>query len=618
MERRLVIYGIMAVLLPFMLSSCLGDLDTKPLDETIFTDDKAYQNETGYTQGLAKLYAALGMSGQNGAGSSEIANTDAGTSAFIRSLWYLQEFTTDECKWTQTGDTGTPELDYNTYGTVNNPIISGFYYRVTYTVTLCNDYLKQTAEDKVSARGQSDLWPMVRKYRAEARFLRALVYYYGLDAFGNMPFITENDPIGSFLPPQYTRRQLFEFIESELLALDADPDLAEPHANPYGRADKAAVWMLLSRLYLNSEVYLSTMDASGNLVQKGEAMYASAKIYAKKVMGAGYDLCSTYDHLFLADNGSNPEALKEMIFSVRFDGYWSQSYTPYFLVCGSRGPTDDSYKITSGAWKTNKGNRVTLAFLYNSFLDKDNLPQMFADNTEDGNFVDPVTSKYSGTAPGFAIGHEAETGTLGGLVRKMDNRAIFFTRQCTLPMLANDGATNFTYGWPSYKWSNITSDGKLPSYTDPDGNEVSWDEPPQFPSLDYPLMRLAEAYLNYAEACARLDGGETSDKDAIDALNKLRDRANVSYEDGTPVEDLTSVDLEYIFRERGRELYWEAFRRTDLIRFGRYAGSTDYNWEFKGGISTGVQIPHFRTLFPIPESDLGVNPNLKQNPGYHM
>ena len=113
MKRRLAIYCIMAAFLPFMLSSCLGDLDTRPLDETIFTDDKAYQNELGYTQGLAKLYAALGLSGQNGAGSSEIANTDAGTSAFIRSLWYLQEFTTDECKWAQTGD--TVRLQVNTY-----------------------------------------------------------------------------------------------------------------------------------------------------------------------------------------------------------------------------------------------------------------------------------------------------------------------------------------------------------------------------------------------------------------------------------------------------------------------------------------------------------------------
>lgn len=591
-------------ILPFLLSSCLGDLNTKPLDETIFTDDKAYENELGYTQGLAKLYSALGLSGQSGAGSSEIANTDAGTSAFIRSLWYLQEFTTDECKWAQTGDTGTPELDYNTYGTINNPIISGFYYRVTYTVTLCNDFLKQTTEEKVNKRGQSEIWPMVSKYRAEARLIRALVYYYGLDTFGNMPFITENDPIGTFLPPQYSRSQLFSFIENELLDLENSPDLAEPRMNQYGRADKAAVWMLLSRLYLNSEIYLSTLDDSGNLISKGEAMYDKSKLYAEKVIDAGYELCPVYDHLFIADNGSNPDALQEIIYSVRFDGYWSQSYTPYFLVCGSRGPNDDSYKITSGAWKTNKGNRVTMAFLRNSFWEDIDTYAV------DGKVVDPVTTKYSGSQPGFAKGHEAETGTLGAQIRDKDNRAIFFTRQCTLPMLANDGATYFTYGWPSYKWSNITSKGELPSYTDAEGNEIQWTEPPQFPSFDYPLMRLAEAYLNYAESCVRLSGGDCSDQKALEVLNELRQRANIQE------EPLESFDLEYIFKERGRELYWEAFRRTDLIRWDRYAGNS-YNWEFKGGIQTGVAIPYFRTLFPIPEADLGVNPKLKQNPGYY-
>ncbi|MGM9735661.1 MAG: RagB/SusD family nutrient uptake outer membrane protein [Candidatus Cryptobacteroides sp.] len=598
------IFILAMALVPFLLPSCVGDLDTKPLDETIFTDDKAYQDETGYIQGLAKLYSALGLSGQNGAASSEIANTDAGTSAFVRSLWYLQEFTTDECKWAQTGDTGTPELDYNTYGTINNPIISGFYYRVTYTVTLCNDYLKQTSEDKVKARGQESSWPVIRQYRAEARFLRALVYYYGLDVFGNMPFITESDPIGSFLPPQYTRGQLFNFIEGELLDLSDSQDMAEPRTNQYGRADKTAVWLLLSRLYLNAEIYLSTLDDSGNLVSLGTPMYDKSKLYAEKVMDTSYDLCNVYDHLFLADNGSNPESRKEIIFAVRFDGYWTQSYAPYFLVCGSRGPTDNSYKTTSGAWKTNKGNRVTMAFLKNSFWED------IESFMVDGKVVDPVTTPYSGSMPGFAFGHEAETGTLGGQVRQKDRRAIFFTRQCTLPMLENDGATNFTYGWPSYKWSNITSTGTLPSYVDEDGNEITTNDPLQFPSLDYPLMRLGEAYLNYAESCVRLSGGECSDTKAVTALNKLRERAGKS-------PDLASFDLEYIFKERGRELYWEGFRRTDLIRWNRYAGS-DYNWEFKGGIRTGVSIPYFRTLFPIPESDLGVNPKLSQNPGYHV
>lgn len=606
MGKKSYIWMTAMAIMTFMLSSCLGDLNTKPLDETIFTDDKAYQNEAGYTQGLAKLYAALALSGQNGAASSEISGTDAGTSAFIRSLWYLQEFTTDECKWSQTGDAGTPELDYNTYGTINNPIISGFYYRVTYTVTLCNDFLKQTTEEKVRGRGQADIWHMVKRYRAEARLIRALVYYYGLDTFGNMPFITENDPIGSFLPPQYTRSQLFGHIEEELLELSESEDLAEPRMNPYGRADKAMAWMLLSRLYLNSEIYLSTVDANGDIVSKGKAMYDRSRLYAEKVMDvAGYDLCPTYDHLFLADNGSNPEALREMVFAVRFDSYWSQSYTPYFLVCGSRGANDESFAVTSGAYKTNKGNRVTMAFLRNSFWED------IDRSLVDGKIVDPVKDAYKGKMPGFAKGHEAEAGTLGAQIRQKDSRAIFFTRMCTLPMLENAGGTTFTSGWPSYKWSNITSEGKLPSYVDAEGNVIELTNPPQYPNFDYPLMRLAEAYLNYAESCARLSGGESSDPKALDALNRLRDRAGV---DG---EELSSFDLEYIFKERGRELYWEGFRRTDLIRWDRFAGS-GYNWEFKGGIQSGVAFPYFRSLFPIPESDLGVNPNLKQNPGYYV
>jgi hypothetical protein len=79
---------------------------------------------------------------------------------------------------------------------------------------------------------------------------------------------------------------------------------------------------------------------------------------------------------------------------------------------------------------------------------------------------------------------------------------------------------------------------------------------------------------------------------------------------------LTGFNLEYIFGERSRELYWEAFRRTDLIRWDRFAG-IDYNWEFKNGTYPGTAVPYFRCLFPIPESDIGVNPKLKQNPGYY-
>lgn len=595
-------------------TACLKDLDTKPLDQTTYSADMAYDSPTGYIQGLAKLYAALGLSGQSGASSSEIANTDAGTSAFVRVLWYLQEMPTDEVKWSQVGDPGTPEINYSTFGTINNPIISGLYYRLTFTVTLCNDFLKQTAQDKVSGRGHDAYWNEVQRYRAEARAIRALVYYYGLDVFGNMPFITERDPIGSFFPPQISRKDLFEYIESECLELAEDSPLAEPRQNQYGRGDKAMVWTILSRLYLNAEVYLSTVDPNtGAITAKGEPHYEQARTYAAKVIDAGgYRLCPNYAELFMGDNGENADARSEMIYAINFDGKWSQSYSPYFLVCGSRGANDNSFQQTSGVANSNKGNRATLTFIRNSFW-----PEIDAAIASGGGKVEDPMGAFTwqtGNPLGFDF---ASQGTLGAQVRERDNRAIFFTRQCRLPMLLNAGASTFTQGWPSYKWTNITSKGTLPSYIDVDGTVVQFTSAPQFPSLDYPLMRLAEAYLNYAEACARISGGTCYETKALEVLNKLRDRAKVTDAGNA---HLTSFDLEYIFAERGRELYWEGFRRTDLIRWGRFTG-TDYQWEFKGAANgndpSPVSVPEFRTLYPIPESDLGVNPNLKQNPGYN-
>ena len=107
----------------------------------------------------------------------------------------------------------------------------------------------------------------------------------------------------------------------------------------------------------------------------------------------------------------------------------------------------------------------------------------------------------------------------------------------------------------------------------------------------------------------RKAGGTCTDALALEKLNELRHRAKIQ------AEDLSSFTLDYIFGERSRELYWEAFRRTDLIRFGKYSGN-DYTWEFKNGTFPGSAVPKYRELFPIPASDIGANPNLTQNPGY--
>ena len=98
-----------------------------------------------------------------------------------------------------------------------------------------------------------------------------------------------------------------------VVELSDDPHMTEPRQNEYGRADKAAVWMLLSRLYLNAEVYIQTPK------------YDECMKYARNVISAGYDLCPNYAELFMADNGENTDARKEMIFTINFDGRWTQS-----------------------------------------------------------------------------------------------------------------------------------------------------------------------------------------------------------------------------------------------------------------------------------------------------
>jgi starch-binding outer membrane protein, SusD/RagB family len=125
--------------------------------------------------------------------------------------------------------------------------------------------------------------------------------------------------------------------------------------------------------------------------------------------------------------------------------------------------------------------------------------------------------------------------------------------------------------------------------------------------IDYPMFRLADAYLMYAEAALR--GGGSVGQGVI-YMNRLRERAygNTSFNFG-------SITLEDVLSERAKELSWECTRRTDLIRFGKFTGGS-YVWSFKGGDAAGGSVPDFRSLYPIPTADLVLNPNLIQNSGY--
>lgn len=520
----------MAAIVTILFASCHKDLDLQPLNAN--TADKQYSTSAGYKQALAKVYGSYSLVSSTGVGNSDVniaGITDAATTDFLRAYWNLQELPTDEaiCAWNDANLLSFHNINW----TSSNVLINALYGRSLFQITVCNEFIRESSDDKIQARGLAKDLQDLQQYRAEARFLRAYQYWVLMDLFGNPPFITENDPIGKFIPPQITRANLFNYIESELKAIENN--LATPKTNEYGRADKAAAWALLARLYLNAEVYTGTPK------------YTEAITYSLKAINAGYSLKQNFKELFMSDNHlNNPE----VILPIAYDAIQSQNYGgTTFLICSSHGtnPADNqAFGIPSGGWL---GNRSTRA-----------LPESFGD--------------YSGNT---------------------DKRALFGPGNLDI----NDVIT-FNDGLGVYKFSNITSTGTTPA--SPNGVLCS---------TDFPLFRLAEMYLVYAEAVTRGGSGGSS-ATALQYMNLLRTRAY-----GNTSGNFASISLNDILKERQRELYWEGFRRTDLIRFSQFTEAT-YLWPWKGGVKAGTGVNAKFKLYPIPAADLIANPNLKQNTGY--
>lgn len=516
-----------------LLWSCQDELNLIPEDNRE-TSASALTDAASYEAFLAKLYTGLSLSGQEGpAGNPDLAGLDEGFSNYLRLYFKLQELPTDEAVigW---NDGTIYDLNFQTW-TAGNEFTRTMYSRIMYQVALVNEFLRQTDDPALDARGvEGDLRATIQDYRAEARFLRALSYYHALDLYGNPAFVTEEDPIGAFLPPQIQRADLFAFVESELL--DIEDDIIGAKENEYGRADRAAVWMLLSKLYLNAEVYT------------GSERYTDVITYTEKAINSPYDIANVpYDHLFLADNDRNG-AQDEIIFPITYDGLNSQNYggMTFIIHAAIGGDMDpDDYGV-NGGWA---GLRTT---------------QQFVD-----------------TFPG---GEETD-----------DSRAMFFTEGQNKQIR---NIAPFTEGFAITKYKNIDSNGNP-------GKDTSG----EFPDTDFPLFRLADAYLMYAEAVVRGGGGSMGQ--AVNYVNELRERAYGDDNENISSSDLT---LNFIIDERARELYWEAHRRTDLIRFNQF--TENKVWAFKGGVPQGTTTSGFRRLMPLPASELGVNTNLSQNPGY--
>lgn len=323
------------------VSSCVDDLRQEPITEV--TSASLYKDFDNYRNLLAKLYGGLAVGGQSsGDGGGDIADIDGGFSNYMRLLYTLQVITTDEAVigWND----GTLHEFHKMIWTPANEFNNAMYYRLYTQIAFTNEFIKNTTDEMLSSNGitGADL-DEAKAMRAEAKFLRAQAYYHLLDLYGNVPFVDETT-FGT-VPKQIMRPELFKYVEEQLIAAEAE--LKAPRANEYGRADKAAAWALLSRLYLNAEVYTGTKR------------YADVITYTEKVINAGYSLKSDYAGLFLADNHlNNPEN----IFSIVYDGARTQTnggttYLVHAAVGGKMNPAD--FGINTG-WG---GIRTTKAFV---------------------------------------------------------------------------------------------------------------------------------------------------------------------------------------------------------------------------------------------------------------
>ncbi|MCS3663790.1 hypothetical protein GGP65_001402 [Salinibacter ruber] len=509
--------------------------------ENIFQDDGSYKSYLG------KLYAGLNVTGQSGpAGNADIEGIDEGFSQYVRLWWQMQELPTDEAVITFQDAGGAPQTLQKTNWGPTNGFLSAMYARISFQVMQVNEFLRESTSGKLDSRGVSqEVQDKMPRWRAEARFLRALSYWHGVDLFGGIPVVTQEQPRGGAPPSANTRQEVFAFVESELLAIadsEGEENLPPTGAAPYGRADRAAAHMVLANLYLNAPVYL---DNPQQVI--GEDPMNRAVEYAGRVIDSGaFSLETNYQDLFLADN----HTASGVVFAVPNDGESTQHY----------GGTQ---------------------FLTHAAVGGDMEPSNYG-----------IDFGYNGlrTTPEGVNLYEEETS---------DDRRIFFTSGQSLEV---DDLLDFQDGYAVPKYQNVTSGGQA-------------GDNPTFPDTDYPMFRLAEAYLIYAEATVR--GASNGDiGQAVSLVNDLRQRAGLGRDvASSDLQDLDQSGTPFLLQERGRELFWEARRRMDLIRFGRFTGS-EYTWSWKGDDQAGASIPDYRALYPLPQSELQVNPNLEQNTGY--
>lgn len=578
-----ILYAIFSVAM-FLCVSC-ENLDLFPESDAALSENEVFATYEGYHGFFLKCYQAMVCETQgDGHGGDDLSGWDAGRSTFLRALYWSQEATTDEM-FNRSGSGYGLRLATEMSWNAGTQFPAWVYYRCYLIVSYANEFLRRTEESTLKANGVWDeCKDEVGYWRAEIRFIRAYMYYILMDNFGDIGFVDETVPNGTF-PVQYERADIYKFVVDELE--DIQDDLMPASARIFGRANQASAWFLLARVYLSCHIYAGTTSD-----------YDKALTYCKKIInGNDFELAPNYIENFLADNNTSREIIWGL--AVDTDHANGSGGTNYIIKANLHSPmiasgTGLDFGITE-QWGGNHCLRQT-------FVEK------FAEEDRDFHYDDSWGDNKKDHRALFFMGPETAgkiDGNNAALVKELYEEA-----DPTNAKVKNSAP----YGSLYTKWRNVKKDRVVR-------------EPSTYSNVGFPVMRLADVYLMAAEAIMRANNG-TANTEALGYVNEVRQRAYCSGKylqadkhnaDG----DITLDQLTYswLLDERSRELWSENWRRSDLIRFDCF--TNNYTWDFKGYMPNQpgdyygkADVDDKYNLFAIPQDDIRYNPNLKQNPDF--
>ena len=400
--------------------------------------------------------------------------------------------------------------------------------------------------------------PQSLAYISELKALRALYYYWLLDLFGNVPISTD---FANTAPlPSNTRQQVYDFVETELIANAPQLPKNGPGDGPnYGRMNYYTCYAILAKLYLNAQIYTGTAHWD-------KAISACDTI----INAAKYSLMANYKDNFAQKN----QGSTEIIMAIPQDHVYAKGFNMCMMTLNPL--HQNTYNMSNQPWN----GFATIQEFYQSY-------------------IDPVQNPGpQGTVTGLDPNGTPITGTIDARLSNFITGPQFLADGS---LMKDNGADLTDPNGPPVTFTPYINELQPNAWRQAGARIGKW----QFYSgmttdldNDWAVFRYADILLVKAEATAR----QSSNWNAAVTLalvNQIRTRAAV-----TPFASLTA---DTFLAERGREMFCELFRRQDLIRFGKYNNA----WRFH----TADADTHVN-LFPIPATQITANPKLTQNPGY--